>query len=211
MMQTRERLDQLMADLSAGAARRHEAQTNLDGVRSRLRKAREDVSASNNVISGYLLRQNSRAKRRDDLAEQLRQLNASLDSAAAKARVFRAMERDFESYNKAVKLVMQEAQRGGLRNIHNPVSRLIRTEDEMTLAIEIALGAAMQNIVVDTEADGKAAISYLKRISGGRTTFLPLNTTTGRTLQEKGLENCRGFVGVASELVSCDSRYRGVV
>ena len=184
MMQTRERLDQLMADLSAGAARRHEAQTNLDGVRSRLRKAREDVSASNNVISGYLLRQNSRAKRRDDLAEQLRQLNASLDSAAAKARVFRAMERDFESYNKAVKLVMQEAQRGGLRNIHNPVSRLIRTEDETTLAIEIALGAAMQNIVVDTEADGKAAISYLKRISGGRTTFLPLNTTTGRTLQE---------------------------
>ena len=211
MMQTRERLDQLNADLSAGAARRHEAQTNLDGARAQLRKAQEEVGAANNVISGYMLRQNSRAKRRDDLAEQLRQLNGSLDSITAKAKVFRAMERDFESYNKAVKLVMQEAQRGGLRNIHNPVSRLIRTEDETTLAIEIALGAAMQNIVVDTEQDGKAAISYLKRISGGRTTFLPLNTTTGRTLQEKGLDACRGFVGVGSELVSCEDRYRGVV
>ncbi|MBR6595546.1 MAG: chromosome segregation protein SMC [Oscillospiraceae bacterium] len=211
MLQTRERLDQLVADLSAGAARHHEAQTKLDDVRNQLRKARETVSASTNVINGYLLRQNSRAKRRDELAEQLRQMNAALDSVTAKARVFRAMERDFESYNKAVKLVMQEAQRGGLRNIHNPVSRLIRTGDETTLAIEIALGASMQNIVVDTEADGKAAISYLKRISGGRTTFLPLNTTTGRSLQEKGLEDSRGFVGLASELVSCDDRYRGVV
>ena len=211
MMQTRDRMEQLSADLASGAARHHEAQTNLDAARSALRKAQEDVTSANNVITGYTLRQNSRAKRRDELAESLRQLNAELDSVAAKARVFRAMERDFESYNKAVKMVMQESQRGSLRNVHNPVSRLIRTGDDTTLAIEIALGAAMQNIVVDTEQDGKAAINYLKRTGGGRTTFLPLNTTTGRTLQENGLENCRGFVGVGSELVSYDSRYRGVV
>ena len=211
MMQTRERMEQLSSDLSAGAARHHEAQNHLDAARADLRKAQEDVTAANNVITGYTLRQNSRAKRRDELAEALRQLTAQLDSVTAKARVFRAMERDFDSYNKAVKMVMQEAQRGALRNVHNPVSRLIRTDDETTLAIEIALGAAMQNIVVDTEQDGKAAISYLKRTGGGRTTFLPLNTTTGRTLQEKGLETCRGFVGVGSELVSFDNRYRGVV
>ena len=211
MMQTRERMDQLNADLASGGRRHHEAQTNLDAARMQLRKAQEDVTAANNIISGYTLRQNSRARRRDELAETMRQLTAQLDSVTAKARVFRAMERDFESYNKAVRLVMQEAQRGGLRNIHNPVSRLIRTDDETTLAIEIALGGAMQNIVVETEQDGKAAISYLKRINGGRTTFLPLNTTNGRILQEKGLENCRGFVGLASELVSSDGRYRGVV
>ena len=211
MLQIRDRMDQLNTDLASGGRRHHEAQTNLDSARNQLRKAQEDVTAANNIISGYTLRQNSRAKRRDELAENLRQLTAQMDSVAAKAKVFRAMERDFDSYNKAVKMVMQEAQRGGLRNIHNPVSRLIRTEDETTLAIEIALGAAMQNIVVDTEQDGKAAISYLKRTGGGRTTFLPLNTTTGRTLQENGLENCRGFVGIASELVSYDSRYRGVV
>ena len=211
MMQTRDRMEQLSADLASGAARHHEAKTNLDAARSDLRKAREDVTAANNIISGYTLRQSSRTKRRDELAETMRQLTAQLDSVTAKARVFRAMERDFESYNKAVKLVMQESLRGGLRNIHNPVSRLIRTDDETALAIEIALGGAMQNIVVETEQDGKAAISYLKRINGGRTTFLPLNTTTGRILQEKGLENCRGFVGLASELVSSDSRYRGVV
>ena len=211
MMQTRDRLEQLDSDLSAGASRRHAARTNLDSCRKELRTARETVTAANNTIAGYTLRQSTRVKRRDELAVNLRELTGKLDSISAKARVFRAMERDFDSFNKAVKMVMQEAQRGSLRNIHGPVSRLIRTGDEYTLAIEIALGAAMQQIVVETEADGKAAISYLKRTGGGRATFLPLNTIQGRSLQETGLEHCRGFVGIASELVSSDERYRGIV
>ena len=210
MLQTRERLDQISSDLSAGAVRRHEAQTNLDSAAAQLRRAQEEVTASNNTIAGYTLRQNTRGKRRDDLAQKQRELTASLEAVTAKARVFRAMERDYESYNKAVKLVMQEAQRGGLRNIHGPVSRLIRTEDAYTVAIEIALGAAMQQIVVDNENDGKAAISYLKR-TGGRATFLPLSTIQGKTLQENGLEDCRGFVGIASRLVSADPRYAQIV
>ena len=211
MVQTRQRLEQLSSDLSAGAARRHEAQTNLDASRKELRKAQENVTAANNTIAGYSLRLNTRLKRRDDLTQKLRELTQKLDSVTAKVRVFRAMERDFESYNKAVRMVMQEAQRGALRNVHGPVSRLIRTEDSYTVAIEIALGAAMQQIVVGSEQDGKAAISYLKRTGGGRATFLPMSNIQGRSLQENGLENCRGFIGVASELVTSDPRYRGIV
>ena len=127
------------------------------------------------------------------------------------ARVFRAMERDFESYQKSVRLVMQESQRGRLPGIHGPVSRLIRTDDETTLAIEIALGGAMQQIVVGNESDGKAAIGHLKRTGGGRATFLPMNTVSGRRLQENGLEVARGFVGIASDLVRSEERYRGIV
>ena len=211
MLQTRERMELLSGDLSAGASRRHEAELNLEQSRAALKKAREDVTAANNTIAGYALRQNNRAARRDALSEEVRNLMAKLDSVAARVRVFRAMERDFESYQKSVKLVMQEAQRGSLRGIHGPVSRLLRTEDDYTVAIEIALGAAMQQIIVGTEADGKAAISWLKRTGGGRATFLPMNTIQGRNLQENGLEHCRGFVGIASALVSCEDRYRGVV
>ena len=211
MEQTKLRLAQLEEDLNAGQSREEETRDHLHNSRRELRRAKDDVTAANNTIAGYTLRQNTRAKRRDELDEQLRGLNAKLDSVAAKARVFRAMERDFESYNKSVRLVMQEAQRGALRNIHGPVSRLVRTEDTYTVAIEIALGAAMQQIVVDTESDGKAAIGYLKRTGGGRATFLPLNTVQGKRLQEDGVERCRGFVGIASALVSCDDRYRGVV
>lgn len=211
MVQTRERLEQLDGDLASGAVRHHEAQTNLENTRRQLNAAQEAVTAANNTIAGYTLRQQTRQKRREELEQNLRQLNQALDTVSAKARVFRAMERDFESYNKAVRMVMQESQRGALRNIHGPLSRLIRTEDSYTVAIEIALGAAMQQIVVDSEQDGKAAISYLKRTGGGRATFLPLSSIQGKSLQEMGLEQCRGFVGVASRLVTTDARYRGVV
>ena len=178
---------------------------------SELKKAQEEVTAANNTIAGYTLRQNTRVKRRDELQEKIRDMTSRRDSVTAKARVFRAMERDFESYNKAVRMVMQEAQRGALRNIHGPVSRLIRTEDSYTVAIEIALGAAMQQIVVGTEQDGKAAIGYLKRTGGGRATFLPMSNIQGRSLQETGLENCRGFVGIAFQLTASDEKYRGIV
>ena len=211
MLKSRERLGQLEQDLSAGAARHHEAQMNLEGSRKALKTAQEDVTAASNTITGYTLRQQNRGKRRDELLSRQRELLGKLDSVSAKARVFRAMERDYESYQKSVRMVMQEAQRGKLPGIHGPVSRLIRTDNEYTVAVEIALGAAMQQIVVDREADGKAAISYLKRTGGGRATFLPLSSIQGRALQENGLENCRGFVGIASDLVKSEDKYRGIV
>ena len=205
------RLGELDGDLTAGKARLAEAEKNLADSQKALKEAQDQVTASNNVISGFALRQESRRKNRDASAEKLRQLSAQLDGISAKTRVFRAMERDYESYQKSVRMVMQEAQRGGLKNIHGPVSRLIRTEDSCAVAIEIALGAAMQQIVVDSEADGKAAIGYLKRTGGGRATFLPLSSIWGKSLQEPGVEKCRGFVGIAAELVKYDPKYRNIV
>ena len=209
--QSAERAEQLEEDINAGNGRRRDAQIALEACRKTLQGAAEQVSAAKNTIAGFRLRQDARAKRRDELGEEVRSLTGHLDGIAAKLRVFRAMERDYESYQKSVKMIMREAERGALRNIHGPVSRLIRTDDDFTVAIEIALGGAMQQIVVDSEADGKAAISYLKRTGGGRATFLPLTAITGRVLQENGLENCRGFVGIASDLVSSDHKYRPIV
>ena len=211
LAQTGERLTQLTEDLQSGHSREREASANLESCRKELRKAQDAVTAANNSIAGYLLRQNTRLQRRDQLAQTLRELNSQLDSITAKMRVFRAMERDLEGYQKSVRMVMQEAQRGKLTNVHGPVSRLIRTDDSYTVAIEIALGGAMQQIVVDNEADGKAAISYLKRTGGGRATFLPMSSVQGRALQENGLEACCGFVGIASQLVTFDQRYRGIM
>ena len=209
--QTDIRIGELDSDLASGDARRQQAQQVLEDTQRQLRRAEEDVTATGNSIAGYTLRQNTRIQRRDELAQQLKTLSEKLGSVSARAKVFRAMERDYENYQKSVKMVMQEAQRGTLRHIHGPVSRLIRTGDDYTVAIEIALGGAMQQIVVDSEADGKAAIAYLKRTGGGRATFLPLSTIAGKTLQESGLESCRGFVGIASTLVQSEAVYRGIV
>ena len=211
METTEQRRRELDSDLSSGQARQAQAQANLDATRKELRRAQEDVTAANNTIAGYALRQSARIKRRDDLAQTLRGITDQLNAVSARAKVFRSMERDFESYQKSVKLVMQEAQRGTLKNIHGPVSRLIRTDDGYTVAVEIALGGAMQQIVVDNEQDGKAAIAFLKRTGGGRATFLPISAIQGKALQESGLEGCRGFVGIASDLVRSEEIYRPIV
>ncbi|MBE6975819.1 MAG: chromosome segregation protein SMC [Ruminococcaceae bacterium] len=208
---TEDRVSQLREDLTAGNERRNQAQENLNACRRELNQAQDEVTASNNTISGYAMRQETRIKRRDTLDQQCRELNTKLDAVTAKLRVYRAMERDYESYQKSVRLVMQEAERGALRNVHGPVSRLIRTEDDYAIAIEIALGAAMQQVVVGSEQDGKAAISYLKRTGSGRATFLPLTTIQARRLTETGMESCRGFIGIASDLVTSKDTYRDVV
>ena len=206
-----QREQQLLEEITSGEEKEQEAEKELAACRKELRKAREEVTANQNTIAGYTLRQTTRKQRAEELAEQVQKLQNTLNGVQAKARVFRAMEQDLEGYNKSVRQVMQEAKRGSLRNVHGPVSQLIRTEDEYTVAIEIALGAAMQQIVVENEADGKAAISYLKRTNGGRATFLPITALKPKTLQENGLDLCAGFVGVASDLITAEAKYRGVV
>ena len=95
--------------------------------------------------------------------------------------------------------------------MRGPVSRLISVESQYATAVEIALGAAMQNIVVETEADAKRAIARLKEQRAGRGTFLPMTSIKGRALEEKGLEDCVGFVGMAVDLISFDAQYREIM
>ena len=211
MQESNARAEILKTDLSTGESRQNDAKAALENAQAELKKANEEITILNNAIAGYTLRQTTRSKRAEELGEKLQNLRSELDSIKAKTRVFKAMEQDFEGYQKSVRMVMQESKRGALNRIHGPISQLIRTDDEYTVAIEIALGGAMQQIVVDNEQDGKAAIAFLKRTGGGRATFLPLSAIRGRTLEEKGLDNCAGFVGIASKLVAFDKIYTDVV
>ena len=211
LSQSEERIGQLRQDLSAGEEKQKQAALDLENCRKELKAAREEVTAGNNTIAGYTLRQTTRTKRRDELAQKVQSIKTELESVQAKARVFRAMERDMEGFQKSVRCVMQEAKRGTLRNVHGPLSQLIRTEDRYTVAIEIALGAVQQHIVMDSKADGKAALDYLKRTGNGRITVLPIATMKGNPLNEKGLSSCGGFVSIASDLIKCDEKYRDIV
>ena len=135
-----------------------------------------------------------------------------MDLGAVNARIsiLSEMEKEYQGYSKAVKTVMQEGGRGGLKGIHGTLGELLRAEDGYALAVETALGAAVQNIVVDREEDGKTAINMLKRRDGGRATFLPLSTVRGTRLNERGLEAESGFVGLAIDLIKFDVKYKPV-
>lgn len=206
-----ERQNILKEDRAAAEARRADIDARQAECRKRLTQAQEDVTSANNTISGYELRLKTRQDKRAQLQKQADTAGVQLQTIEARMKMLREMEREFEGFSKAVRLVMQDAERGNLRGVRGPVSKLIRVDDEFTTAIETALGAAMQNIVVENEDCGKAAIQMLKRRDGGRATFLPMNTIRGKRMNLNGLERQPGFVGIASALVETAPEYEEIL
>ena len=149
----------------------------------------------------------SRRERLRTQEERLRKLRLDEESTRSRVSLLTDMEKEYEGFSRAVRVVMREKGRGTLRGIHSTVAGLIHTEDRYTVALETALGNSLQSIVVDREEDGKAAISLLKRQDAGRATFLPLTAIRGTELRERELDRIPGFEGIASQLAECDERY----
>ncbi len=206
-----ERKQTVQTDLAAAQSRKEDLEAQVEEFEKALEQAQETVSSCKNMAAGYALRQKSRADRRDALQKTVDSLSIELQTAQSRRKMLQELQRDYEGFSKAVRLVMQESKKKTLGRIYGPVSALISTDDAYTVAVETALGAGMQNIVVASEEDGKSAIRFLKRCDGGRATFLPVSTIQGRTLQEKNLDKAPGFVGIASELVAFDPIFRGIM
>lgn len=123
------------------------------------------------------------------------------------------MEEDYSGFFQGVKEILK-ARSGKLAGIEGAIAELIQVPKAYETAIEIALGGAMQHVVVSTEESGRKAIQYLKQHSFGRATFLPLNVMKAKGLSNTQLQAISGhpsFVGVASELINYNSKYQSVV
>ena len=206
--QIQERSTAAEGDRAAAEARLAEAEKESRDNRRRLEDARDEAAAAANVIAGHSLRMEERRKKAAAAGEKKVQLTMDAGALENRIRLLTEMEKEYEGFSKAVKLVCQA--QSSLRGIHGPVAGLMRTEGKYSLAIEIALGAGLQNIVVDREEDAKAAISFLKQRDGGRATFLPLTAIRGEELRERGVESEFGFVGLASRLVTFDPKYQNI-
>lgn len=148
----------------------------------------------------------------DRVGRKLTAVSSECEGLRSRIAALKRIEEHFEGYQNSVRYVMGQAGKT-LGGIHGPLSQLIRTAPEHATAVEIALGAGIQNIVVDDEASAKAAIAALKKAGAGRATFCPLTSVKGqgRTRELEGAANDIGFVGYGDELVRCDEKYRGVV
>ena len=197
-------------ELSAGEERVRQLQEGRDAAQKELAQAREDRDSLQNVLNGYGLRLESRRKKAKEAEERHVKLQMEENALQSRIHMLSEMEKLYEGYSKAVKLVMGEARRGQLKGVHGPVAGLLHVPDHCTVAIETALGGAMQHIVVEREEDGKAAIQYLKRRDGGRSTFLPLTTIRPSDFREQGVRGEAGFVGLGDELVQFDPRYQRI-
>ncbi len=146
-----------------------------------------------------------------NLGETLNALKLELNSKKSKKAMLEDMENEYEGFGKSVKMVLKAPELKKC-SIYGTVSGLIDVSQKFVIAIEMALGGALQNIVVDSEDDAKRAISYLREVRGGRATFLPISSVSGRGLDNiKEISSCDGFVGVASELIKYDKKYDGVM
>ncbi|MEG2454715.1 MAG: chromosome segregation protein SMC [Oscillospiraceae bacterium] len=190
--------------------RRDEAEKTRTAVAEELQNACEERVSLQNIIGGYALRCQSRQKKAKD-AEELH-VKLQMDENALRARItmLAEMEKLYEGYSKSVKMVMSDAQRGNLKGILGPVAGLLHVPDQYAVAIEIALGSAMQNVVVENEESGKAAIRYLKQRDGGRATFLPLTSIRPRDFRDEKVVDEDGFVGLGDELIEFDKKYATV-
>lgn len=190
--------------LKKAMAQKKESEENIAFVNDRIQQGE-------NAMQGYQLRLKSKNDAAQALKDKVETLSRSLEEKNSKARMLSDLEKNMEGFSGAVKAVMKQAGTKNLSGIHGPLSQLISVDNEYSTAIEVALGAAMQNIVVSSESDAKRAINFLKQNKQGRATFLPISAIKPRYMDEHNLDDNFGFIDTASNLVECDDKYKDIV
>ena len=203
----RQRLPALEQSLQDATAQRDEAKQDLEDTIKYRRMLEENEKQLANVRSGLELKLKGRkaALNEADNAEQ--RLGRELDAARQRLSVLRELEKNMDGYQNSVKAVMRAAGARRLRGVIGPVSAILKVEPGCEVAVETALGGALQNIVVENEAAAKAAIALLRNDNAGRATFLPLDTVQPGVFRGR----LSGTARLASSLVQADRRYDNIV
>ncbi|PYG87068.1 condensin subunit Smc [Ruminiclostridium sufflavum DSM 19573] len=151
-----------------------------------------------------------------DLEKQQGTVKTDIQVKASRHRLLRDMEKSMEGYSRSVKEIMNacKASADFGKGIHGTVAQLFSVDKRYETAIEMTLGGALQNIVSSSEDDAKKAIDFLKRNRMGRATFLPVTAVHGKRLDDNTINKLKeynGFCGIASDLVHCGDKYKGIV
>ena len=170
-----------------------------------------EADEHNNALDGYRMILGTRSEKVEKLRKEIDSLNLDIYQKNARIKMLDDLEKNLDGYAGSVQKVIKESKRGFLKGIHGTLSQLITVPAEYAVAIETALGAAIQNIITDDENSAKRAINYLKDNRAGRATFLPLTSVKSRPFTEKGLEKCEGFVAMADELLEFDKKYSEII
>lgn len=144
----------------------------------------------------------------ENISKEADELSVKANRAIARRNTIEEMEANYEGYNNAVRAIMS----GGRKGIIGTVSDIIKVPEGLETAVETALGGNLQNIVCEDDASAKSCINWLKSTSSGRATFLPVQSVTADRLRvNKEVRSANGYVGLASEMVDCDPKYRDIV
>lgn len=172
---------------------------NLEEEKSSLHQAYLEEQATSSDLAG----------RERLLSRDLEDLRVQIGQTASRKRTMEEMEQSYEGYHHAVRFVMK---RENLSGIHGVVADLIQVPEGYEVAIETALGAALQNIVCEDDQSAQRAIQALKENKAGRITFLPLaSIRAGRMQRDSGLAQAAGFRGYGSDCIRFDMKYQEIM
>lgn len=206
-----ERIESLNSSLSEKESNLETTSKMLEDYKAQGKDSAEKVEMLSNSIKGLELKINNLKAKNENSKGEIDRLTLDSNEKLRRANILEDLEKNLEGFAHSVKTVMNLSRHGKIGGIHGPVSRLIKVPTDYAVAIETALGSAMQNIVTGNEEDAKRAIRTLKENKGGRATFLPIATIKPRYLNENGIDSCFGFVGVASDLCDCKDEYKGIL
>lgn len=201
---------QLAASAERAAALAAAAETmesELHRAEIRAKDAEEAVRRNDNIQSGLKLKLESRRRQQQEAAAALQQADKERSGTAQRIHILEDLERNMDGYQQSVKSVMRAAGARRLRGVIGPVAGILSVQKGYEVAIETALGFALQNIVVEDQACARAAIGYLKEERAGRATFLPLDTMQGSRFTGR----LTGTAEVAADLVNVEPRYQTIV
>ena len=143
-----------------------------------------------------------------------RHLTHQLDKMNNRLQWLEDAQKDFSGFNEGVKKILKAREQGQVSGIEGAVAELVTVPKELELAMDVVLGPVMQQIVTTNDDSAKKAIDFLKKHHAGRATFLPLNVIKSRLLPmdvQNRIQGNQDVVGVASQLVGYDPRYRQIV
>lgn len=206
-----ERIESLNSSLSEKESNLETTSKMLEDYKAQGKDSAEKVEMLSNSIKGLELKINNLKAKNENSKGEIDRLTLDSNEKLRRANILEDLEKNLEGFAHSVKTVMNLSRHGKIGGIHGPVSRLIKVPTDYAVAIETALGGAMQNIITGNEEDAKRAIRTLKENKGGRATFLPIATIKPRYLNENGIDSCFGFVGVASDLCDCKDEYKGIL
>lgn len=188
---------------------------NLDGERKEVTEGlallEEKKNEQMNRIGGMNRLYTSKAEKLRTAENELNSLSMAIRDKEQKIKLLRDLENSMEGFGHAVKQVLSAGKNGRIRGIIGSVAQIITVPSEYSLAVETALGGALQNIVTENEDAAKRGIGLLKETKGGRATFLPITSVKGNRLAESGLDGCTGFVALGCDIVTYDPKFTGIV
>ena len=195
---------QQAAELETSAAAAEEEKRRAE---RRLKDAEDAVTRNDNIKAGLKLKLESRRRQQAEAADALQKADKERSNTSQRIHILEDLERNMDGYQQRVKAVMRAAAGRRLRGIIGPVAGILTVEKGYEVAIETALGFALQNIVVEDQGCARAAIGFLKDERAGRATFLPLDTVQGSRFTGR----LTGTAEVAADLVKCDPRYQHII